>query len=295
MIASHPRVGYVDEPFNAPIHPHCPVGHMWHLVTADDEPAFTAYLRRAFRYPVSWWHGMKQGRFHPWHLGRAGRDVLRGWGQRLLGCRPLMKDPIAFFSAEWVARTFAADVVIIVRHPAAFASSLKRLGWLFPFGDLLRQPLLLKTHLAPFAAEIRAVKGRNSLDVIEHAILFWRAVHHVVLKYRRSHPDWTFLRHEDVSARPVAEYEALLARLGLNFPARVRRVVEAHSARSNPAQRPDTTIHELKLNSEENVWGWTQTLTPAEIDRVRAGTADVARHFYADADWVPPRAEGRAA
>jgi hypothetical protein len=183
----------------------------------------------------------------------------------------------------------------MIRHPAAFAASLKRLGWVFPFGDLLRQPRLLETHLGPFEDEIRRVKETDSRDVIEHAILFWRAVHHVVLKYQRRHPEWHFLRHEDVSLAPVAHFERLLAGVGLDFTPEVRRAVEEHSARGNPARRPDDVIHELKLNSEANVWEWTRALTPAEIERVRRGTADVAGYFYADAEWAPPRSGLRRA
>jgi len=226
----------------------------------------------------------------PWVVREGARNL----GRRLVGLRPLMKDPIAFFSAEWVARTFGADVVVMIRHPAAFAASLKRLGWVFPFGDLLRQPLLLQTHLGEFVDEIRRVKETDSRDVIEHAILFWRAVHRVVLKYQRSHPDWTFLRHEDVSRAPVAHFEKLLAAVGLDFAPQVRRAVEEHSARDNPGRRPDDVIHELKLNSEANVWEWTRALTPAEVERVRRGTEDVAGHFYSDAEWVPPVAVRRA-
>src|SRR3954447_1155356 len=37
MIASPPRVGYVGEPFNAFNHRRCPVRHMWHFVTPQDE------------------------------------------------------------------------------------------------------------------------------------------------------------------------------------------------------------------------------------------------------------------
>lgn len=42
--------------------------------------------------------------------------------------RPLVKDPFALFSAEWFADNFDAEVIVIVRHPAAVVSSIKRLG-----------------------------------------------------------------------------------------------------------------------------------------------------------------------
>ena len=40
----------------------------------------------------------------------------------------LLKDPIACMSSEYLHREFEMDVVIIIRHPAAFVSSLQKMG-----------------------------------------------------------------------------------------------------------------------------------------------------------------------
>ena len=61
--------------------------------------------------------------------GRMARDLgifLRG---RLRRQRPLLKDPFAIFSIPWFVRRLDSCVVVTVRHPAGFASSLKRLNW----------------------------------------------------------------------------------------------------------------------------------------------------------------------
>jgi hypothetical protein len=68
---------------------------------------------------------------------------------------PLIKDPIALFAAEWLADVFGVRVVVLIRHPAAFAASLKRLNWTHPFGDFLAQPLFMRDLLAPFEEDIR--------------------------------------------------------------------------------------------------------------------------------------------
>src|SRR5690349_22863624 len=96
MIASHPRVAYVEEPFNAHVRPECPVRHMWHLVTEEDEGPFRAYVDRllAFRDGAGR-HGLADAAFG---------TLLDLW-RRLRGARPLLKDPIALFSAEWLADT----------------------------------------------------------------------------------------------------------------------------------------------------------------------------------------------
>ena len=50
------------------------------------------------------------------------------WLPPLRGGRLVIKDPISALSSDWLARNFALEVVVLVRHPAAFAASLKRLN-----------------------------------------------------------------------------------------------------------------------------------------------------------------------
>jgi hypothetical protein len=280
MIASHPGVGYIHEPFNPGLSPACPVKHQWHLVTEEDTERFTAYLRSLLTFQHDWWRDVKA---HPGPRRLVGATLraLHAWKLRRSGARPLLKDPIALFSAEWLAETFGTDVVVMIRHPAAFASSLKRLSSYFPFRSILCQPRLLKGPLAPFEDEIRRLQERPP-DLIEHAAVIWRVMHHVILGYRLRHPAWVFLRHEEVSLRPLPEFRALFARLGLDFRPRVRRTIEQHSAEGNAGEAP---AQELRRDSRANVWNWTHRLTPAEVARVRAGTEDLARFFYPESHW----------
>jgi hypothetical protein len=39
--------------------------------------------------------------------------------------RTVIKDPIAIMSAEWMYENFDLDIIVLIRHPAAFVSSLK--------------------------------------------------------------------------------------------------------------------------------------------------------------------------
>ena len=116
--------------------------------------------------------------------------------------RPLLKDPIAVFSSEWLASAFDAEVVFLVRHPAAFASSLKRFGWSTASTTTLEQPLLMRDHLAPFEKEIRSSRPQPG-DIVSQAILLWRMIYSTGPTFRERHPDWTFVRHEDLSRDPA--------------------------------------------------------------------------------------------
>jgi hypothetical protein len=195
-----------------------------------------------------------------------------------------MKDPIAFFSAEWLAHTFDMDVVVLVRHPAALAGSMKRLGWTWDFGAFLTQPCLLDDYLPGFRDEIRRF-GRRPGDLIDQAVLLWRLCYAVVRRWQRRHPGWVFRRHEDLSRRPVEAFADLLPRLGLSVSGRMLRTVAEHSSARNPLEAARGVAHQLRLNSRANVRSWKHRLTGREVLRVRRGTADVAPHFYGDADW----------
>ena len=288
MLASHPRVSYLQEPFN-PQHPHpgSPVLHYFEHVTPERSAVFRAYLDELMRFRSNWWAEIR-ARPHPRRIAGASlRAISAGW-RRLRGCRPLLKDPIALFSAEWIAQTYDAHVIVLVRHPAAFVSSVKRLGLRFGFGHLLLQPVLMERYLQPLAAEMRAFHDRQCAgtpDLIDEAALCWRVVHHVIHCYRREHPEWLFMRHEDLSRRPLAEFGCVFEYLQLPMTRHVRHVIESHSSEDNPRAAQAKVAHQLKLNSRANVWNWNKILTSDEIDRVRAGTEDVACHFYANAEW----------
>jgi hypothetical protein len=286
MIASHPSIAYIEEPFNAHMRPGSPVRHMWHHVTEEDACLYRDYVGRLLRFRPYWRECLGE-RPSLRRLGNAAFQAGLGLSRRLRGARPLLKDPIAFFSAEWLAETFDMDVIVLIRHPAAFVSSIKRLGWDVNFANFLEQPRLLEGRLAPFAAEVRHLHEQRQ-DIVEHGILVWRMIHHVLLEYRAEHPDWVFLRHEDLSLRPVEEFRVLFARLGLAFTPAVRQTIEEHSSAENPSDAPAGTVHQLRRDSRANVWHWTHRLRPEEAARVLRGTEDIARVLYPEPEWWEP-------
>jgi hypothetical protein len=203
---------------------------------------------------------------------------------------PLVKDPIAFCSAEWLARTFDMQVVVLVRHPAAFAGSLKRNGWVFDFNNFTAQPRLVAIYLEPFADELAAAAAHRP-DLIDQAILLWRCINSVVLGFRTEHPDWHVLRYEDLAADPVVGMRVLYDAIGLAWSARTARRVRALCSAQNPAEVALRRTRDVRRDSSAALWTWQHRLSPVETTRVRSGTADIAAGLYTDDDWArPPRA-----
>jgi hypothetical protein len=213
---------------------------------------------------------------------RMGRDFLIFYNGLMRGFRPLLKDPFAVFSTPWFAKRLNCKVVITVRHPAAFASSLKRLHWPFDFQDLLDQPLLMRDHLEPYRAEMQSVQPE---DVIGQSALLWKLIYRSVHDAHERNPDFLVVRHEDLSVDPIAGYRDLYRSLGLEFTSRVEKLILNSSSSENPAENSRKKVHGFKLDSRANVSVWKKRLSVAEIDRIRKMTEEVAPLFYSEAEW----------
>ena len=284
MLALAPGVAYVHEPFS----PRTPRGlspagfeHYYAVVTPENEDHYRAGLERslALRYDL----GAQLRSARSWRdVARIPRDYQRLRGRRRGGTRPLMKDPIALLSAEWLAETFGMDVVVLIRHPAAFAASLKRLGWHHDFATFFDGRGRLPEAAAPFEAEIRA-QAESAGDTVTQAALLWRLLYAAVDGYRERHPDWVFLRHEDVSLEPLESFERLYERLGLALTPDARAEIARSSHADNPAELP--TPHAVALASAASLGRWRQDLTAEEVETLRERTRDVWPRFYSDEDW----------
>ncbi len=279
MLALAPGVGYVHEPFN----PRFSAGRFdryFTVVTRENEARYASELEHAltFRYELV---PRLRTRHRPKDVARTLRDFARVQRVRRRRPRPLMKDPIALLSAEWLAQRFDMDVVVLIRHPAAFASSLKRLGWRHSFATFLddgRVPDVIQ----PYENEIRA-QAREPGDLLAQAALLWRLLYNAVATYRERHEDWVFLRHEDVSLEPPGSFERLYERLGLELTEAARAEIERASSSGNPSEPP--TPHAVELDSAASLGRWRGELTPEEIDTLRERTSDVWPRFYSGEDW----------
>jgi hypothetical protein len=297
MLDASGRVVYINEPLNVRRPPGRSPGVLRarvHYRFQYISPANEDEYLRAFREMLALrYHVLAEIR-----VSRSVGDVLRMakyWSSFVRGRvqqkRPLLDDPYAVFSGEWLASRLGCHVVVVVRHPAAIASSRKRLGWKIDFGDLLNQPVLVDDWLHPFRQEMEAMRG--SSDVIAESGLLWRMIYHVVAGYRTRHRLVHVVRHEDLSREPVSEFARLYTHVGLPFTEEVERTVigsvtgpqdqQAHAWSFSRKGISRTGFR--PLDSRAHISAWKAQLTPAEIERIRELTAGVADDYYADDDW----------
>lgn len=267
MLAAAPGVGYIHEPFNPGIAPGVlgePLPawflHIDHANEAEYAARFEGLLD--YRYPLV----RNLARISSIaEISKLLGDQRRMVRYRLRGDRPLVKDPIAIFSAEWLAARFGFEVLVMIRHPAAFCASLIAMDWHFDFSNFSSQPSLIGRYLAAFAGEI-ADHAANPRDITGQAILLWNCIYTAIGEYRNSHPRWQFVRHEDISRNPEQGFSDIYEGFGLAMNRCARAAIMAAFDGHNPAD-------------------WRRFLSPEQIERIRSGTAVVAAGFYAEDDW----------
>lgn len=291
MLAGSPNVGYVHEPFNVHRWPNwVPVRlpHVYMYLCRENEALYERAIEDVleFRYPVRNVLAAEDLR----HVAQVAAEFPLSLYYRLRRMRPLLKDPIALMSAEWLAERFGAEVVVMIRHPAAFASSIKRLNWRFDFENWRDQPLLQRDLIDAYEREIREFAEREH-DLVDQAILMWNVLHHVIRAYRERHPEWVFLRHEDLSEEPLKGFRELFDRLDLTWDALAEDAIVRSSTDATRKEVPTYLHRTVRRDSRAARWTWLTRLTEEERERVRRGTLTVAGDFYDEEDWVPPQGE----
>jgi len=278
MIDASGQTYYAGEIFN-PQDRRLPDGlirYWFQYIPPEDSQAFRGPLQEILDLNFSWGRRGGLRRYLP------SRLALLRYTRRWFGIpRPLLKDPIAAMSAEWLAETFDMDVICLVRHPAAFVTSLQKANWKGGVNQLLRQPALMRDWLSPYAEQMASPPA----DPVERGALLWLALYHVLTCYAGRHPDWMVWRLEDISADPVAAFEQIYARLGLRYSQRARRRVWETSNERNSGEPPPQSLHAIRRNSRAAQGKWRRVLTPAQIDSIRRITEPVSQHYYSDQDW----------
>jgi hypothetical protein len=238
-----------------------------HLRPGDRDGYFEATLGAAFR-----------GRFWP------------GSGYRLadyrarLGRRPrvIVKEVASFLSLEWVAARWQPAVVVILRHPGAYAASVRNLAQealeLERFALLKAEPAL-RPRLAAWGPEVAAALAA-ARDPLEVSVASWAIRTRVALEARARHPDWQMVRYEAVAGDPVAEFRTLYARLGLAWAPAIEAWLRNRTSADAAGNYTTARVSAARIDA------WRGQFSAAEIVRIRRMLEPFALPVYAEpADW----------
>ena len=277
MLCQSRELVYVHEPFNPGVWPSWfpdPLPYRNLYVCADNEAGYLGAVQNILERRTP-----KRGVLRDRHGPADVVKFVRHAGARELGRwrkgATLLKDPIAVFSAPWLADRFDLDVIVMIRQPVAYAGSIVRLRWAFDFNNWRDQPLLMRDFLAPFEREISAMADDPG-DLVDQANLKWNAVYHATDVMRATHPNWMFVNYEELASEPMAGYRKMYEQLGLRFDARVARQIERYSSDENVKDVPSTDKGTLRRDSRAALDTWRHRLSEDDVRRVLDGTAEVA-------------------
>lgn len=290
MLAAAPSTYYIHEPFSVSDPPSRGICNIrfknWFTyVTNENESNYYKAIKNTVDLKYDWQGAIKDIKsFTEFKAAFNEYRILSGARQN--NKRAILKDPIAFFSSAWLAERFHSKCVVLIRHPAAFISSLIKLNWEHPFHHFLNQELLMKELLYPFEAEIREYSHEHK-PLFDQAILLWRIIHHQVLHYQKEHPDWIFIRHEDISQDPINGFQSLYEKLSLAFSESAKRLILEYSGSDNPQDSfaPVGSEETLKRDSKSNIQNWKKRLSESQITEIRNKVSDISQWFYKDVDW----------
>lgn len=287
MLCLSKEMGYIHEPFNPARWPGWASERFPHelvYVNAENEATYFPVMQDVLNMRFPLMHHIPEIR-DPRHVWRLARDWQRSLRYSLRRCQPLLKDPDALFSAEWLARTFDLHVVVLIRHPAGFASSIKRLNWPILPSPWVWQEGLMRDYLSPYAEELQRFKSRTDTDVLDQAILTWKSLYHVVRIYQERHPEWHFVRLEDFAGDPLGSFRRLYEDLGLRWDQRVAAGIVKHSTSANAAEVAPSRFRTIKRDSRAARSTWVSRLSDDDVRRVYTGVGNVGKHFYPADDW----------
>lgn len=288
VIAKAANIRYVHEPFNIEIiREDSPLNYWFeHLNNSPEE-----HQTKVKDYICSFFKGTDKHRIDELGNIKSLKGMFRYTRYLLtifLSNRTVIKDPIAVMSAEWFYNNFNLDIVVLIRHPAAFVASLKIKGWEYDFNNYLNQKSLINSYLKNYEHLI-VEYSTNKKDIIDQGILLWNTIHHVINYYQSKYSnEWCFVRHEDLSLNPIVEFEHIFDKIGLNFSLNVKKYInQTTKGNLEPDHLKNSTddITNVKRNSEQNIKSWKSRLSDDEIQRIKKGTEHVWEKFYTESDW----------
>jgi len=168
---------------------------------------------------------------------------------KLIARRRLVKAIRANLMLKWLWINFPEmQVVLLLRHPLAVASSKLKLGWPADLDTFLRQEDLMARHLDPFRDLLS-----GDLSPFEQHVLFWCVEHYVPL--RELDPgDAAIFFYERFCTEPQREIARLFDFLGRGSVADAMRVL---------ARPSSTTTTQAAISTGESLThAWEKHISP---------------------------------
>lgn len=228
-------------------------------------------------------------------------SLVRRVGKRLLGSRGpvhlamarvnpfnrigVLKDPTCKLTVEYLHQQFGARPVIVVRHPASLAASLKRVGWWPEMRDFREQPDLVEDFFHDEADFLY----QSWPSPLHEAMAHWRATHKIFLTQSARNDGWILLTHEEISAEPLSVFQQLYQELGLTWSSRIERSIRSMTGGGNTTEASGNQAMDLQRDSASIFRHRRDSLSTRERREIFDIVGDIALQFYSKESFALDR------
>ncbi len=191
--------------------------------------------------------------------------------------RHLIKDPTAAFLLEWLDKRYDLDILIIVRHPAAFVSSIMKLRWDFDFNLFLEQDDLMNKYLHPFKNLI-IKHNYPGMDERKGSVL-WGIIYSVIYQFIQM-KGYKWVQYEALCSNPVFEFKKIFYDFNLHWTDVVENALNQSVASKSTFS--DNTNSMLVRDTQRMHSIWQERLSKEQIDLIEQQTKLFDLPFYKD-------------
>ncbi|MEL6726445.1 MAG: sulfotransferase [Pseudomonadota bacterium] len=273
IISKVPEVFEVYEPFNPDFTYHFDLPSKFFRITKENEARYKPQIDRLLTLANSAqrWRHLPRGAVE--RLS-SSKDMISALSLKKLAqdrdsflkaSRISIKDPIAFFSADWLAEAYGAKVIMMCRHPGGIVSSFLNLGWESETQYIIDHPLPLSD--GKFDQEIAAWRKAPE-DKVGAVILQWKLFTQATLDWSKMHPDWFFCLHDQLCDHPVEIFRSIFSSIDLPFTAEIEAQIRADTGASNIVDPGTHTQHNLQRQSAELKEQWRKRLDSETTARI---------------------------
>ena len=201
--------------------------------------------------PTAFWNFVFKEEQNDWKVHLLMCIVLYYAWKVSRNLKTLCIKPIALVDVvEEVFKASGASIVFICRHPCGRSESI------------LRQR---RIHAGQY------VDGLEGLTQLGNE---WGKTHAVVQEKFRNHPEWIWVRFEDLCHKPSKEVMELYGKLGLEWTPEIERAVREMTTTESE------DFYGTNRNSENQIDKWHDALTSEQIEAIQQGCAPHGTGLY---------------
>ncbi|MDJ0692105.1 MAG: sulfotransferase [Xenococcaceae cyanobacterium MO_188.B32] len=278
------EVDYIHEPFN----PMCGMPgiersyrYVRPRLDTEQMQSYHEITKSIFNYDLTLksWHPQND----PWPrkaikrlTGSRGPFYLRLAKTNPFHKAAVIKDPTGSLLSEYLHLNFGVKPVIVIKHPASFIASLKRVNWWPHPGKMKDQPHLIEDY---FSDEVDFLHKKWS-DPILGSAAYWRALNKVFLIQTSKYPDWQVITHEELSQNPVSNFKKLYEALALPWSESVKSKIIKQTQNNSSAEARKGLVQDFQRNSRDIFEMRRDSLSLEERKAIFEVVEDVALQIY---------------